>query len=1213
MFDGKADERFLVGYYVNRKAFRVFNSRTKIVQKTLHINFLENQPNVAGSGPKWLFDIDTLTHSDKPKKHDEKAKREAKGKSLVDLSTRVRELRDEFKEFSINSTDRVNAAGAPVTVVRPNPTNNTNSFNAAGLSDNVVSPNFEIGRKSLFVDPSQYPDDPDMPVLEDIVYLDDKEDVGVEADFSNLETNISVSPIPNTRVQKDHPVTKIIVELTLGPQTRSMERMVKEQDGLNQINDEDFHVCMFACFLSQEESKKVHQVLKDPSWIKAMQEELLQFKMQKVWVLLDLPKGKRDIGSKWVFRNKKDEKGIVIRNKARLFAQGHTQEECIDYDEFFALVARVKAIGLFLAYASFMGFMVYQMNVKSDFIYETIKKEVYVCQPLGFEDPNYPDKVYKVVKALYGLHQAPRACQDKYVDKILRKFSLTDGKLACTHIDTEKPLLKDLNVKRIFRYLKGKPHLGLWYLKDYPFNLVAYSDSDYARASLDKKSTTGVNFLNDQVTQYALMVNPTIYVSCIKQFWATTLIKKIFAKLARMGYEKPPLKLTFYKAFFFAQWKFLIHTLVQCVSAMRTTQNEFSCSMTSAVICLATGKKFNFSKYIFDSMVDDLSSHTTRYTSLAVTQKVFANMRRIDKEDEVPAAPTPPSPTHEPSPPPHEHITTPTQAQPISPSSPPQEQPTTTSAFDMTLLNTLMETCTTLSHKRRIERKDDDNVAAKEVNDDEPPTIFDDEEVTMTKDQTLIKMKAEKAILLDEQMAKRLHDEEVEQAAAREKQEQDDFKRAQMQEKNLDNIKKYQSLKRKPIFVAQAWKNMIVYLKNMAGYKMEHIKGMSYDKVRPIFEREYNKVQTLFKPDKDVAEPTKKRVAKETQLHESFKKLRAKVEVSGSESTQDTPTIDHKEIRSRPYWKIIRVSGIIEAYKSFEDILKAFDKEDLDALWRIVKEKLSLAKLHSNCGVHQVSSTTKRHDMYMLIEKDYPLSNEVMTLMLSIKLQVEEDNEMARDMVMKIFMKANQQKSKSLDTSSKIVDDVVKVIAPTTAEQRLAKKNELKAKGTLLMALPDKHQLKFNIHNDAKSLMEAIEKRFGGNKETKKRNKADLEEQSLDDLFNNLKIYEAKVKSSSPTSHNTQNIAFVSSNTTDCTNELVSVISNESATSFKAPVSTLPNVDNLNDVVIYSFFASQSNSPQLDKEDLKQINADDLEEIDLKCFVLPDQSVSLPL
>nr|GEU69416.1 hypothetical protein [Tanacetum cinerariifolium] len=204
----------------------------------------------------------------------------------------------------------------------------------------------------------------------------------------------------------------------------------------------------------------------------------------------------------------------------------------------------------------------------------------------------------------------------------------------------------------------------------------------------------------------------------------------------------------------------------------------------------------------------------------------------------------------------------------------------------------------------------------------------------------------------------------------------------------------------------------------------------------------------------------------------------------------------------------------------------------------------------------------------------------------------------------------------------RVVYGVLQPVAPTTAEQSLARKNDLKTRGTLLMALPDKNQLKFNSHKDAKTLKEAIEKRFGGNTETKKedinlkflrslpsewrthtliwRNKTDLEEQILDDLFNSLKIYEAEVKSSSSESTSTQNIAFVSFSNTDSTNEPVSVAASISAVSAKILVSVLPNVDSLSNVVIYSFFASQSNSPQLENDDLNQIDADDLKEMDLK-------------
>nr|GEX38599.1 hypothetical protein [Tanacetum cinerariifolium] len=330
------------------------------------------------------------------------------------------------------------------------------------------------------------------------------------------------------------------------------------------------------------------------------------------------------------------------------------------------------------------------------------------------------------------------------------------------------------------------------------------------------------------------MVNPPIYVLCIKQFWASVSIKKsndvvklqalidkkyviitentirqdlrlddadgvdclpneeIFAELARMGYEKPSTKLTFYKAFFSAQWKFLIHAIVQCMSAKRTACNEFSSSMASAVICLAT---------------DDLSSHNTKYPSPALTQKVFANMRRIikgfsevetplfdtmlvqpqvqdaakvkeDEDDELSAAPTPPSPTPAPtsSPPQQESIPSHPQSQSAQPLSPIQQQPTQPTdnlKFSMTLLNTLMEICATLTQKishleQDKERMEEDVTAVKEVNAVEP-TVFDDEEVTMTMAQTLIKMKAKKQRIIDEQMAKRLQDKEIEQADAREK------------------------------------------------------------------------------------------------------------------------------------------------------------------------------------------------------------------------------------------------------------------------------------------------------------------------------------------------------------------------------------------------------------------------------------------------------------
>nr|GFA09509.1 ribonuclease H-like domain-containing protein [Tanacetum cinerariifolium] len=324
-----------------------------------------------------------------------------------------------------------------------------------------------------------------------------RDTIGVEVDFSNMESSIPSSPTPTFKIHKDHPKSQII-----GPVD------------------------------TPEEPKKIFDALKDPSWVEAMQEELLQFKIQNVWILVDCPKGIRPIGTKWVLKNKKDERGIVIRNKARLVAQGHTQEEGIDYKEVFAPVARIEAIRLFLAYALFIGFTVYQMDVKSAFLYGTIDEEVYVMQPPGFQDLEFPDRVYKVEKAMYRLHQDPRAWSantpmdkenpwgkdgpGKYVELHLYRSmigslmyltaSRPDIMFAVCAYARHQVTPKECHlyaVKRIFRYLKGHPKLGLWYPKESPFDLVAYSDSNYGSATQDRKSTTrGYQFLGRRLISW---------------------------------------------------------------------------------------------------------------------------------------------------------------------------------------------------------------------------------------------------------------------------------------------------------------------------------------------------------------------------------------------------------------------------------------------------------------------------------------------------------------------------------------------------------------------------------------------------------------------------------------------------------------------------------------------------------------------------------------
>ncbi|GKA60138.1 putative ribonuclease H-like domain-containing protein [Tanacetum coccineum] len=282
---------------------------------------------------------------------------------------------NQEKDENINSTNNINTVSSTV--------------NAADIEDNVDDENIVYGCAH----------DPNMPNLEENVYSND-DDVGAEADMTNLDTHIPV------------------------------------------------------------------------------------------WTLVDLPYGKRVIGTKWVYGKKKDERGIVVRNKARLVTQGYTQEEGIDYDEVFAPVARIKVIRLFLAYASFKDFVVYQMDVKSAFLYGKIEEEVYICQPLGFEDLEFPDKIYKVEKALYGLHQAPKAWYET-----LSTYLLDNG-FKRGHID------KTLFIKRV----KGDILLVQVYVDDIIFGSTRTKMCTNFEKMMHKKfqmSSMGelTFFLGLQVTQ----------------------------------------------------------------------------------------------------------------------------------------------------------------------------------------------------------------------------------------------------------------------------------------------------------------------------------------------------------------------------------------------------------------------------------------------------------------------------------------------------------------------------------------------------------------------------------------------------------------------------------------------------------------------------------------------------------------------------------------
>ncbi|GJV98107.1 retrovirus-related pol polyprotein from transposon TNT 1-94 [Tanacetum coccineum] len=476
--------------------------------------------------------------------------------------------------------------------------------------------------------PKTSPLEDDELVEEEAIEVSKTKPIGNDLEDISLENN----QIVNIKESKTHPLENVIGNLN----QRTLRSQAQDKSN-------------FFCFISTIEPKNINEALKDENWVMAMQEELNQFKTNDVWELVPNPMDMTIIGTKWVYRNKLDENGVVTRNKARLVAQGYNQQEGIDYDETYAPVARLESIRILLAYACALDFKLYQMDVKSAFLNGFINEEVYVAQPPGFIDFAKPNYVYKLKKALYGLKQAPKAwydrlkaflikhdysmgmvdntlftkkkdsnliivqiyvddiifgstCQEmcddfakimhdefemsmmgelnfflglqikqlddgiffnqsKYIKEMLKKFGLEDSKPIKTPMSTETKLTRDEDgesvdntkyrgmigsllyltasrpdimfsvclcarfqedpktsnleaVKRIFQYIKGTTHLGLWYPKGTGIETIVYADSDYAGDYVDRKSTSGVcTFMGCCLTSWFLKKQTALAIS----------------------------------------------------------------------------------------------------------------------------------------------------------------------------------------------------------------------------------------------------------------------------------------------------------------------------------------------------------------------------------------------------------------------------------------------------------------------------------------------------------------------------------------------------------------------------------------------------------------------------------------------------------------------------------------------------------------------------
>nr|GEV17408.1 uncharacterized mitochondrial protein AtMg00810-like [Tanacetum cinerariifolium] len=743
--------------------------------------FEVKEPKFEGRKPESKVHVSPSSNAQN-KKHDDKTKKESKGKSPIESLIGYRNLSAKFEDFFDNNINEVNAAGISVPAVGQFFTDSTNTFSAAGPSNVVVK-------------------------LEDITYSNDEEDVGAEANFTNLETSITVSPIRTTRVHKDHPVTQIIGDLSSATQTRSMTSMAKDQ-GFEDLVYPD----------------KVSKVVKAfIGYIKLLE--------------LDLCKAFEKL--------MKDRFQISLMGELTFFLGLHVKQ---------------KPDGIFIS-------------------------------------------------------------QDKYVAQILRKFCLTNEKSASTPINTKKPLIKDpddedvdvhtyrsmigslmyLNssrpdimftvstgarfqvipkvshlhaVKRIFRYLKGKPHLGLWYPKDSPFNLVAYSDSDYAGAILNRKSTTG---------------------GC--QFLGCSFVRNTGSLTKFYMYPR-------------------------------------------------------FLQLMIRAQVGDLSLHSTKYTSPALTQKVFANMRRVGKgfskadtplfegsasvaDDDVHTVVNEPS---KPSP------TPPTQSPPPS-----QDIPSTSQKLKM--MNKLkvfkLRRLKKVGTPQRIETSDDtvmDDVLSMQDGESKLAKLQEVVEVVTTvKLITEVVTTASVTITADA----KIHAGTITDAAptftttpsaSRKRKGDEVIDQVKRKEKEDNVVMRYQALKRKPQTEAQVRKNMMIYLKNMAGFKMDYFRGMSYDGILPIFEK---KKKTIVQNDDDV--------------YTEATPLALKV-----------PVVDYEIYtkHNKPYYKIKRADGSYQLYLSF--------------LTRYTRSNMEKSK---KCS-------------WLSEERKYPLTRFTLDQILNnVRLEVEEDSE----------------------------------------------------------------------------------------------------------------------------------------------------------------------------------------------------------------------------
>nr|GEX03275.1 hypothetical protein [Tanacetum cinerariifolium] len=415
----KIDACIFVGYSTQSRAYRVFNKRTRVLVETIHVNF-DELPQMASDhvssdpGPecqRMALEHDSLSPGPQCQENVTQADRTVTTLNELDLLFSL--MFDELLNGSaqvVSKSTAVNIADAPnQRQHHTTPLNNhytPDSTCQVPTQAPTVTSTENMNQAEMIVENAQVENDEFINIF--CMPIQDRgETSSCHVDSSNMHTFYQHHPSEH-RWTKDHPLEQVIGNHSQSVRTRRQ----LESNG---------EMCMFALTVSRTEPKNIKEAMADFAWIESMQEELHQFDRLDVWELVDRLLCKNVINMKWIWKNKRDEENTVIRNKSRLVAKGYAQKEGVNFEESFVPVARLEAVRLFIAYAAHKSFNVYQMDVKTTFLYGTLKEEVYVNKPDGFVDPYHPDKVYRLKKALYGLKQAPRAWYDELSNFLVSK------------------------------------------------------------------------------------------------------------------------------------------------------------------------------------------------------------------------------------------------------------------------------------------------------------------------------------------------------------------------------------------------------------------------------------------------------------------------------------------------------------------------------------------------------------------------------------------------------------------------------------------------------------------------------------------------------------------------------------------------------------------------------------------------------------------------